>query len=56
VSFHRWLNFVAAFMIIVGLLSVGVGIAEWWRWRKENKQWIEFQKKLRITIKEEGET
>jgi len=26
----------AVFLIVVGLICVAVGIAEWWKWRKES--------------------
>lgn len=28
------LHWLAAFLIVVGVLSAGVGIAEWWKWRR----------------------
>lgn len=30
-----WLQYIAAFLIVIGALMVGVGIAEWRQWRKE---------------------
>jgi uncharacterized membrane protein YidH (DUF202 family) len=30
-----WLQWIAAFLIVIGILSVGVGVTEWWKWRKE---------------------
>lgn len=30
----HWLHFIAAFLIAVGILSLGVGLREWWQWRK----------------------
>lgn len=33
-TFTHWMNFVAAFLIVIGILSVGVGVQQWWEWRK----------------------
>ena len=30
----HWLQFLAAFLIVVGVLSIALGISEWWRWRR----------------------
>lgn len=32
--FSHWLYFLAAFLIVIGILSVGVGVQQWWEWRK----------------------
>lgn len=32
--FDHWLHFIAAFVIVVGILSIGVGLWEWRQWRK----------------------
>jgi hypothetical protein len=37
VTFTYWLQFIAAFAIVVGALSVLFGVIEWWKWRKENR-------------------
>lgn len=37
-AFHHWLVWLAAFLIVLGILTIGVGIQQWWEWRKENKQ------------------
>jgi hypothetical protein len=29
-----WLHWIAAFLIVNGILSVVVGMKEWWDWRK----------------------
>lgn len=29
-----WLHWIAAFLIVVAILMVGVGIQEWWEWRR----------------------
>lgn len=29
-----WLQWIAAFLIVIGILMIAVGIEEWWRWRK----------------------
>lgn len=28
--FAHWLDWLAAFVIVIGILSVGVGMQEWW--------------------------
>jgi uncharacterized membrane protein YidH (DUF202 family) len=33
-SLHHWLIFIAAFLIVIGILSVAVGAAEWWKWQR----------------------
>jgi len=33
VIFGHWLNFLAAFLIVAGILSIAVGVSEWWKWR-----------------------
>jgi hypothetical protein len=30
----HWLQYIAAFTIVVGMLSLAVGVTEWWKWRK----------------------
>ncbi len=32
-----WLQWIAAFLIVTGGLSVIVGVTEWWTWRKEGR-------------------
>jgi hypothetical protein len=32
--FSHWLYFLAAFLIVVGFLTIAVGVTEWWEWRK----------------------
>jgi len=31
------LYWLAAFLIVVGLICAAVGIIEWWKWRREEK-------------------
>ena len=34
-TFTHWQHFIAAFLIVVGCLSMLVATVEWWKWRKE---------------------
>lgn len=34
-NFAHWLHFLAAFLIVVGFLSVLAGAIEWWKWRNQ---------------------
>jgi hypothetical protein len=31
----HWLAWLATFLMVVGLISLTVGVHEWWLWRKE---------------------
>lgn len=33
-----WLYWIASFLIVVAILSIGAFIQEWWTWRRETKR------------------
>lgn len=33
-TFHHWLVFGAAFLIVIGILMIGVAVQEWLEWRR----------------------
>lgn len=37
-SMPFWLQFIFAFLIVVGALAVAFGINEWWQWRKDERE------------------
>ncbi len=32
-----WLEYIALYSIIVGIIVLGVCVTEWWKWRKESR-------------------
>jgi hypothetical protein len=38
VSFTYWLQYIAAFLIVIGVLSIACGLREWWLWRREKQK------------------
>jgi len=34
---NHWWYGLAVFLIVVGTISVAVGVSEWWHWRKQDR-------------------
>ena len=33
-----WLDWIAAFLIVIGILIIAAGVQQWWEWRKEDRR------------------